>query len=262
MGLWAYYAWYAGQTKGEFRLARERWFGATTYAGGADKLGHAYANYVMTRVAAQELQWGGYSPTFAAVASSALTLAFFTGIELKDGYHKGFGFSRGDLLADVVGVAFANVMLWSPRLDELVDFRINYFPSPLFAERLLQGDVDVGEDYSGMDFGVWLHLGSLAATRSHASLWAARFVDVGLGYATRGFLPIPKDPNTLRERQLYIGITANLAAVLDAWLFQFGAKEGHGRRLTRGFAEFVTLPFATWKLGPVLSAPQFPQTVP
>ncbi len=262
MGLWSYFAWYAGQTKDEFRFARERWFGATTYAGGADKLGHAYANYVMTRIAAQELQWGGYSAGFASAASSLLTLAFFTGIEIKDGYHKGFGFSRGDMLADVVGIGLANLMLWSPRLDELFDFRINYFPSSLFAESLLHGDVDVGEDYSGMDFGVWLHLGSLQAVRQRDQLWAARFVDVGLGYATRGFLPIPKDPTVQRERQPYIGITANLAALFDAWLFNYGAREGHGRRLVRGFAEFVTLPFTTWKLGPVLTSPQFPETVP
>jgi hypothetical protein len=256
MGLWSYYAWYAGQTKGDFLIARERWFDGRTYAGGADKLGHAFANYIMTRIAAQELQWGGYSATTSALTASALTLAFFVGIEVKDGYHKGFGFSRGDIVSDLIGIGLANAMLWSPRLDELLDFRMSYFPSMEFAKRLVDGNIDVGEDYSGMDFGLWLHLGSLSAVQKQPRWWAARFVDVGVGYATRGFLPLPDDPGEQRSRQLYVGITANLAAVLDAWLFDYGRRNTLGRGSVRRLAEFATLPFSTWKLGPEWTDPQ------
>lgn len=256
LGLWSYFAWYAGQTKGEFVFARERWFDGRTYAGGADKLGHAFANYVMTRIAAQELQWGGFSALTSSLTASTLTLAFFVGIEVKDGFHKGFGFSRGDVLANVVGLGLANAMLASPRLDELLDFRMSYFPSLEFAQRLAAGNIDVGEDYTGMDFGLWLHLGSLSAVQQQPRWWAARFVDVGIGYATRGFLPLPNDPEEQRHRQLYVGVTANLAALLDAWLYDYGRRNLLGRNTVRRLAEFATLPFSTWKLGPEWTDPQ------
>jgi hypothetical protein len=259
LGLWSYFAWYAKQSKAPFSLADEGWFGARTYAGGADKIGHFYTTYLTTRIIAHELQWGGFSAATSSVVASVLSLGFFVGIEIKDGYHKGFGFSMGDLLCDVLGVAAAQAMLWSPRLDELFDLRIGYWPTLDFTRRVVDGDVDIGEDYSGMDFALWLHLGSLGPASRNPRLWLTHFIDVGIGYATRGFLPLPTDRSTPRQRLPYVGLTFDVAALLDWWLYRRGgAAPTQGLPSTvRRILEFYTLPGLTWRLGPDLQSPQW-----
>lgn len=258
LGLWSYFAWYARQPKAPFQWTAEGWFGAQTYAGGADKVGHFYTTYLTTRIIAHELQWGGFSAASAATAASILTLGFFVGIEIKDGYHRGFGFSNGDLLADILGVAAAQAMLWSPRLDEMFDLRIGYWPTSAFVRRVVDGDVDIGEDYSGMDFALWLHLGSLPVVARQPQWWLAHFIDIGFGYATRGYLPVPDDRSVVRERLPYIGLTFDAAALLDWWIYRrSGAPPEAGLPSTvRRILEFYTLPGVTWRLGPQLRSPQ------
>ncbi|MBK9037172.1 MAG: DUF2279 domain-containing protein [Myxococcales bacterium] len=47
---WAYVAWYRDvESLDEFGVGGDGWFGRNTYAGGADKLGHAWATYTLGR---------------------------------------------------------------------------------------------------------------------------------------------------------------------------------------------------------------------
>ena len=131
VGAWAFVstAWWTRENASSFALHDEGAFGLGTYAGGADKLGHFYTNYLATRLYTDILEWGGFSRTVSMVSATLLTTAFFTGIELKDGYQRNYGFSLGDIAANLTGQATAIAMMLVPDLDEAVSIRLMYFPS-------------------------------------------------------------------------------------------------------------------------------------
>jgi len=45
VGIYGMNSWWEDGFSGSFRTADEGWFGQNTYAGGADKAGHAYFTY-------------------------------------------------------------------------------------------------------------------------------------------------------------------------------------------------------------------------
>jgi len=114
---WTYVAWYrteehefrwADPTKdGNWKLwSEEGWFGTTRYAGGADKLGHAWATASLARVGTEILnQWGGYDRRLSAIVATSLSEALFLGVEVKDGY--AYSFSFGDFAFNTAGAALA-----------------------------------------------------------------------------------------------------------------------------------------------------------
>ena len=59
---WAYLAWYAKHKPlGYYKWGGDGWLGDTTYAGGADKFGHAWATMSLARAGTLLLlEYGGY----------------------------------------------------------------------------------------------------------------------------------------------------------------------------------------------------------
>ncbi|MBH25086.1 MAG: hypothetical protein CMH57_11650 [Myxococcales bacterium] len=220
-GTWAYFAWYANQKQSdEFLIRDEGWFGPNTYAGGADKLGHMYSNYIAARGASQLLQYGGFKPLPATLIANGLTLAFFTGIEVKDAYHAGFGFSYGDMVANGVGNGLALAFETVPTLDRMFSFRFEYTPSAEYIDLVREtGTVDAAEDYSGQRFLLSYHLASIDPLMASRGWRWMRFVDVTAGYYTRGFLPEPKDELATKARRLFMGISLNVQQVVDEVFF-------------------------------------------
>ena len=209
---WLTAAWWVRTTdSNEFHMHDEGWFGANTYAGGADKLGHGWGNYAMTRGVAQILHYGGWNQTGSAAVAGGLSLAFFTFSEVKDGYKQEYGFSYGDMIANTTGAAMGVVMELVPELDRRVDIRISYKPSSLYLDRLKSdGPFNTPEDYTGQTFLLAYHLGSIDLLQRHAS-WT-RFFDVNLGYAAVNYKPIPTDGRTAQQ-ELFVGGSLNLQAV-------------------------------------------------
>ena len=70
---WLTMAWYVRTTDADqFATHDEGWFGSDTYAGGADKLGHLWGNYAMTRGVSQILQYGGWGRRGSIATASAI----------------------------------------------------------------------------------------------------------------------------------------------------------------------------------------------
>ena len=69
---WLTAAWHTRAEESEsFQWHDEGWFGADTYAGGADKIGHGWITYTLTRAVSSMLEYGGWSRrTSLAVGSS------------------------------------------------------------------------------------------------------------------------------------------------------------------------------------------------
>ena len=100
------------------------WFGAT-YAGGADKFGHAWAT-MRSLAAARDPLAAAAATAASASLSAVLADALFFGVEVKDGFY--YEFSPGDFRSTRGRARGARAGIF-PRLDELFDFRVQYFPS-------------------------------------------------------------------------------------------------------------------------------------
>ena len=104
---WTYFAWYhKHKPLSQFRWGGDGWLGSRTYAGGADKFGHAWATMGLARAGTELLsQWGGYSRLTSTLVATALSEALFIGVEVKDGFYYEFSFS--DLTGDTLGALAA-----------------------------------------------------------------------------------------------------------------------------------------------------------
>ena len=241
---WLTAAWWVRTTdSGEFQFHDEGWFGRNTYAGGADKLGHFWGNYAVTRGVAQILHHGGWDKRGSTLVAGALSLGFFAFSEVKDGYKQEYGFSYGDMIANTTGVLVGVGLELSPTIDRHLDIRISYKPSQLYLDRLQKdGPFNTPEDYTGQTFLLAYHLGAIDYLREHAS-WT-RYFDVNLGYAAVNYKPIPED-GAVAQQELFIGGSINLQAVADEML---------GRKsLAGGMVNFVTEvfqpPYTTLRAG-------------
>jgi hypothetical protein len=91
--------------------------------------GHAWSNYALVRATSQLLRWGGISRTASLVSSVVLANAFFTLVEVKDGYKPQDGFSWQDYQFNIIGEALGALLKLYPELDRRFDYHLDYFPS-------------------------------------------------------------------------------------------------------------------------------------
>ena len=260
---WAYLAWYTRSKADAFALNNEGSFGADTYAGGADKVGHAYSNYILARGTSQLIQYGGWidDPLYATLVANAATLGLFTGIEVKDGFHSDFGFSVRDMGANVLGNGAALLLETSPSLDRMFSLRFEYFPSDAYLRRIRErGSLNVGEDYSGQRFLVAYHLASVPGLERTRGVRWLRFVDVVGGYYTRGYLPEPEgeDPPP-RQRALLVGVSLNLQQVVDEVFFS-NDPTGPGYGAAHFATEVLAVPYTTLDLNAYSSTTSQPDS--
>ncbi|MBL8620252.1 MAG: DUF2279 domain-containing protein [Myxococcales bacterium] len=240
---WLSLAWFVRTTDADhFAFHDEGWFGADTYAGGADKLGHMWGNYAMTRGVSRILQYGGWPRTGSILVAGGLSLGFFTVSEIKDGYKVEYGFSYGDMIANATGVALGVLLEFVPALDRRFDVRMSYLPSDEYLARLEEaGPFNTPEDYSGQTVLVAYHLGSIPAVR--ARLGWVQYLDLSIGYRARNYLPLPDD-GADRSQALFAGISLDVQAMAAAI-----AGRGVGGRVLDFVTEVYQPPFTTLELG-------------
>jgi hypothetical protein len=262
--VWSYIAWYQMPTH-EFlfdgdpsdgKAYRSFWLGSKTYAGGADKLGHMWSTYALARAGTEILRAGGFDDFEASLIGAGASETLFLLVEIVDGYH--YVFSTGDLAFNTLGAALAVVQSNYPQVDDMIDFRVEYWPSKAYRDHT---DADFAEDYSGQTFHVAFHLGSIPALqRSRWSTWS-RFVDVDLGFKTRGYKPDPpwevtdEMPDYEMQQTLSLGVALNLQGVFD-YLLEDRAPTA--RRLTHGAFEIFTPPYTTLPVASTSRSPTGP----
>jgi hypothetical protein len=255
---WAYIAWYRNHPeKDEHDIGADGWFGKNTYAGGADKLGHAWATMVLARGGTALLDAGGWKRSHAALISAAMSELLFLGVEWKDYYY--YEFSPGDFTFNTLGALSAIALDLSPRLDEFIDFRVEYWPSKQFRYNFTNSDSpcqkrtpgqpscsrwNIAEDYSGETYLLALHLGAFHTLRDMKYGAWSKFVDVAVGFETRNYKPpptllgFPEDPVT-RSQTLFLGVTFNAQGLIDHLM----PHESKLRKVGHGVLEVLTPPW-------------------
>ena len=138
--------------------------------------------------------WGGFDRT-KSTSSSSTTMSelLFLSVEVSDGFY--YEFSYSDFVGDTVGALMSIPFELSPRLDEMFDFRVQYWPSPEYIHDLTtRGSKDrlnIDDDYNGQTYLLAYHLGSIDALREMKWGTLARFIDVDFAFETRGYKPTP-----------------------------------------------------------------------
>jgi len=269
---WMYYAWYnKHKALSEYKFGGDGWLGDETYAGGADKFGHAWATMSLARLGTEMLyQWGGFSRTTSILTGTLASELLFVGVEVKDGFFYEFSFS--DLAGDTAGALLAAALSYWPRLDEMIDFRVQYWPSNAYSHMVTSGGsaptggkLNIAEDYSGQTYFVAFHLGSLHALRDVPYAGTlSRFVDVAFGFDSRGYKPTPlvdgvptQLPVSEHHQNIFLGVSLNAQGVFD-WLLE-GRHHESVRKLTHAAFEVFNLPYTG---GPLLNWERTPSRLP
>lgn len=242
LGTWAYFAWYYNKPNlPGFKVGGDGYFGSTTYAGGADKLGHFWANLTFSRLTTDLLRRGGWGQWSSSVLASSLCFTFFFFVEVKDGFF--YEFSPGDLLGDAGGALLSIAMTNWPALDRAIDFRVQYTPSKLYRNRF-PGDVNFAEDYSGQTYLLAWKPRSLAVVRDTPWLRPLGYIDPVIGFGSRNYKP--PGATEVRKQELFIGVSLDLQTVFDDVLGgrrSPWARAGHA--VTHTFFELANLPYTS-----------------
>jgi hypothetical protein len=270
---WTYVAWYrkscprSDNSCPEFRFSdpkkegswriwtEDGWFGKNGYAGGADKMGHMWATASLARLGTEMLhQWGGYSRMKSAVIGAVASELLFLGVEIRDG--TSYVFSQGDFVFNTLGAALAFAQSVWPKVDDAVDFRVEYWPSEAYRDRFSKNtDLDIAEDYSGQSYHLAFHLGAIdPLAKWRYGKWA-QYVDLVVGFESIGYKPDPlykPDPQMCidtgmlcdfdKQRNIFLGLSLNAQGVVDAVL------RGKPRKFLHGVTEVFSIPGTTLRM--------------
>ena len=212
----ANYAWYANYPRSPFHLFNDNneWMQM-------DKVGHTLSSYYITHYSTRILRWAGLNNKKAVIWGSATSLLFMTSIEVFDGLSTEWGFSLGDVVANVSGTAIAATqeMLWK---EQRINLKFSYHSSGLAQYRPnLLGKTWKEQwlkDYNGQTY--WLSA-SPAAFYNHDTKWP-KWLCFSLGYGANGMIGGRTNPSSVngqpipyfdRYRQYYFSLDVNLAAI-------------------------------------------------
>jgi hypothetical protein len=235
VGVYGANSWWKDGFSGSFRTIDEGWFGRNTYAGGADKAGHAYFTYTGARLLTRGFEALGNEPGRALRLGVWTSLGVMTGVEAVDGFSRKFRFSMEDAVANAAGAALAVLAEKYPRFDALMDFRLFYHRSD-DARRL--GDADPLADYSGQTFLLAFKADGVPRLRE---VPVARYLELQVGYNTRGYEPndgVKIDPH----RRISYGVGVNLSRLLSDTVFRGGLKGGKIQGTADTVLEFLQVP--------------------
>ena len=211
--------WYSEQTQRDFHFFNDnsRWLQM-------DKVGHAFSGYYLGYANAELFIWAGLPRKQAYWIGGGSSLLFLTGIEILDGFSDDYGFSYGDMIANVAGSALliGQEYLWG---EQHIVMKFSFSRSPYTNTNIdnggwgprtnLLGEVwyeEVLKDYNGQTY--WLSANVNGITGWDA--WPA-WLNMAVGYGADGMLMptyrengsiraqyLPPNPPVTYQRQFYI----------------------------------------------------------
>ncbi len=229
-------AWW-NKSSSEFRVRHEGWFEQDSPNGGADKLGHGYSTYVATRLMTKGFQWAGHSQKQAAQLAGLTAGTLSLGVEIMDGFTEKYGFSTEDTIINLAGIGLGVLFETYPEWDEKFDIRLIYWTSD-DAKRL--EDYDPVADYSGQTYLLVTKASGFPTIRD--IVWT-RYLEIAIGYGTRGYQPTDGTDTQPKYRNLYYGVSLNLSQLLNDWVF----KNDHTplQTVTENMSEYLQMPGTT-----------------
>lgn len=188
--------------------ADEGWFAEDTKYGGADKLGHLYATYIISLGFSSLYEYWGMDEQDSRVYGPLSAWIFQAGMEIGDSFSETQGFAYEDVVMNTLGAGFYYLREKYPAIKDKLDLRMEYLPA------FREGDEDIFTQYNNKKYLFALKLNGFESMQSNF----LKYGELQVGYYTRGY----KDSAnyTQKERTAYVGIGINVAEVLKSmgWL--------------------------------------------
>lgn len=179
-------AWYKGYERSSFHFFNDNkeWLQM-------DKAGHTWTAFQLSRLSTEAWYWTGLDRKKSAWLGSFSAVAYQSIIEIQDGYSAEWGFSWGDMAANIAGAAtyLSQELGWK---EQRIQIKLGYTPydyttkslrdrrNQLFGktiyERLLK-------DYNSQDYWISFNIRSFIP-RSQFPRW----LNLAVGYNARGML--------------------------------------------------------------------------
>lgn len=183
-----------------------------------DKIGHFYSCYHLGRLGAESLKWSGANQKSQLIYGTTLGLAFMSIVEVFDGKSSQWGFSVGDMAANVLGTGFyvSQDLLWKEqRIVPKFSFRQTVYaaarPNVLgngFNEQIIK-------DYNGQTYWLSANVHSFFKTSKIPT-----FINLAIGYGAEGMITANDSfintiflPEKSRTRQFYVSFDVDLTKI-------------------------------------------------
>jgi hypothetical protein len=183
-----------------------------------DKIGHATTAYNVAAIQSDVLHWGGVRAGTAALIGTATGLAFMSMIEIMDGHSTKWGFSPGDMIANLAGCALyeGQQLLWGQqRISLKYAYHTTLFPKYYPAELGSNLPQRMLKDYNGQSYWLSFNIGSFLPASAHFPQW----LNLAAGYGAEGMVGAVKNPTEVngkpvpyfrRYRQFYLSFDTDL----------------------------------------------------
>ncbi|RTL56300.1 MAG: DUF2279 domain-containing protein [Sphingobacteriales bacterium] len=179
-------AWYSQYPRSSFHFFNDNkeWLQV-------DKVGHAWTAYNTGKASTEMWKWTGMNNKKAAIIGGLSGAAYLTVIEILDGFSKEWGFSPGDMAANVFGSGFflSQELAWGEqRIQYKFSFHRKSYGGPMLNQRAdkLFGNSwyeRMLKDYNGQAY--WFSA-NLKSFFPHSNLPA--WLNLSVGYGAEGML--------------------------------------------------------------------------
>ena len=183
-----------------------------------DKVGHATTAYNIAAFQSNLMRWGGIRSGTAALIGTLTGLGFMTMIEVMDGHSAKWGFSKGDMLANIAGCVLfeGQQLLWhEQRISLKYSYHGTLFPQYYPAELGSNLPQRMLKDYNGQSYWLSFNIASFLPASDHFPRW----LNATVGYGAEGMIGAMKNPDEIdgkpipsfqRYRQFYFSFDTDL----------------------------------------------------
>jgi uncharacterized protein YfiM (DUF2279 family) len=187
-----------------------------------DKVGHAATAYCMSRGGYELMRWSGVNEGASILTGGLLALLFQTTLEVYDGYSEGWGFSKGDMIANVAGTAlFVGQQYGSGQQVVTLKYGFRKTIFPPYRPNILgrTTGVQMLKDYNGQQYWLSVNLASVLPVGPSFPRW----LNLDFGYSGSGMIGGHDNPRVFdqngnevkfeRYRQFFISPDADLSRI-------------------------------------------------
>jgi hypothetical protein len=221
-----YHLWYKKYPRSRFHFFNDNkeWLNM-------DKIGHATTAYISS-VQYDAMRWCGAGNRQAALTGGLTSLGIMTLIEVLDGFSKNWGFSKGDMLANISGSLLFTLQqyVWQQQKFQLrFSYHSTIFPKynpeelgSNFVQKILK-------DYNGQTYWLSVNIPAFLPTKTSFPKW----INLSAGYGASGMTGASSNPTNIngklippfkRKRQYYFSINPTLVNIQTSYSIIAGFK--------------------------------------
>jgi uncharacterized protein YfiM (DUF2279 family) len=185
-----------------------------------DKIGHATTSYAISRGEYELFRWSGVNERASVLTGGLIALLYQTTIEVFDGRSEGWGFSKGDMAANITGVALFMGQQYGFG-EQKASLRYGWRQSiyPAYRPNLLGHSAgnQMLKDYNGQQYWLSFNVASVLPVGPSFPRW----LNLDLGYSASGmtgghanppyFDAVGKEVKFRRYRQFYLSPDLDLS---------------------------------------------------